>query len=153
MKIRPEDLFADLQDWNEGKGATFQEWLGCYGGIEYAVAFSTLFWPEFQVFHDCVFIASFCDEESFQTWLRCSKGDLAGVEAMVNHQHISDLFMNGSPEGTAEQLNYLGEVLKETWQAKLNLEFPDRRMVVDFYPAKADDLVAAQITFYTKRNV
>jgi hypothetical protein len=43
-------------------------------------------------------------------------------------------------------------VLKEIYAAKLAMEFPDRRFVVDFYQPPDQNLGEYQLTFYQARE-
>jgi hypothetical protein len=47
-------LIPELPDWNNGKGIDVESWIDCTGNFQLAVGYSTLFWPRFVEFEDCV---------------------------------------------------------------------------------------------------
>jgi len=73
------------------------------------------------------------------------------TEVTMNHQHILDLFPNTEESPTEEQVVYLGRVLKEVWQLKLDRDFPDRKMIVSFPEDQVDDIIEYEITFWQER--
>jgi len=46
---------------------------------------------------------------------------------------------------------YVGKLLKEVWQAKLNRDFPNRKITVSFPEDHEDDLLNYQVTFWQER--
>jgi hypothetical protein len=119
--------------------------------LQLAIAFSTLFWPRFVEFDDCVLFEDF-SAESFEGFMQQTKGNREAVERVMNHRHLVDLFTTavGDPveEPTPEQLDYLGNVLRETWQAKLARDFPHLTITVAFDRESPDDLLEYIVTFY-----
>jgi hypothetical protein len=67
---------------------------------------------------------------------------------MMNHRHIGDIFLSARDE-SQEVVAYIGELLRETWMAKLKQDFPGRQFTVEF-PRQFDiALVDPSITFYS----
>lgn len=150
MRSNPADfskLIPDLSKWNNGAGIDIRAWLGRAGNIELAIGYSSLFWPNFVEFEGCVFCAGF-SEESYRGFMRQCKGDRRKVEAVMNHRHIFDYFSHYQSDATAEQVQYLGRVLKEIWQAKLAADFPRRRFEVRFDEGLFKYLNDYQLTFW-----
>lgn len=77
-----------------------------------------------------------------------TRGNKRSVEAVMNHQHILDLFPNEKVQPSRDVLVYLGNLLKSMWSAKLAKDFPEREIVVDFSEEPHEDLLDYQITFY-----
>jgi hypothetical protein len=148
MPSKPDfnSLIPELKQWNNGDGISIDAWLQCIGSYEHAVAYGTLFWPEFTIHEDCVFFAGF-GTDSFNTWMEYTQGNKRSVEAVMNHQHIIDLFPNERVQPSRDMIIYLGNLLKSMWSAKLARDFPDRDIVVDFSEEPCEDLLDYQITF------
>ncbi|MFC7339670.1 hypothetical protein ACFQY0_20970 [Haloferula chungangensis] len=149
------DLITDLDDWESHNSCEIgpDGWLAGMGSFNLAVAFSSLFWPEFVTHDDCVFMAPFRDHDA-QNYQRLPTGcddDKTRTEVTLNNQHLLDLFPNEKARPTREQVIYLGRTLKDMWQLKLNRDFPDRRMVVSFPEDYSDDLMDYEITFWQER--
>lgn len=144
-------LIPELPNWNNGAGIDVGSWLSCNGTLQLAIAFSTLFWPRFVEFDDCVLFEDF-SIESFQGFMQQTKGNREAVERVMNHRHLVDLFTTavGEPaeEQTPEQLDYLGNVLRDIWQTKLARDFPNREVAVAFDRGAPDDLLEYIVTFY-----
>jgi hypothetical protein len=88
------------------------------------------------------------DEKIYADWLAHLKGDKTRVEATMNHRHICDLLPCPEPEPTREQITRVGNLLRETWSAKLRRDFPGERFIVQFSEEYQEDLVDYNITFF-----
>lgn len=89
---------------------------------------------------------------NYQSWLAKTQGDKKRVEAVMNHQHILDLFSRSHHERPTRQvLVYIGRLMKDILQNKLSRDFPDRTFVVEFAEDGVEDLVDYQVTFFQER--
>ena len=142
------DLIPELESWGDLNGHPCEPstWLCGVGSFDHAIAYTTLFWPEFVEHDGCVFIDDAPDIEDYKSWLKSTDGEKHRVESVLNHIHLADLFSGGKP--TVAQLEYLGEKIQRMWQAKANAEFPGRNVVVEFYRGSAEDLVEYQVTLF-----
>ena len=143
-------LIPSSADWNHGKGIDPETWLSFSGSFELAIAFGTLFWPEFTIHEDCVFLAPFTDasRKSYEGFMKQTKGHKRSVEAVMNHQHIVDLFQSADVPPTREQVLFIGRMLQDIWQTKLDRDFPDRPIRVSFPDDHSKDLLDYEITFF-----
>jgi hypothetical protein len=70
------------------------------------------------------------------------------IEGMMNHRHVGDIFLS-APSPSQEAVACVGELLRETWTAKLTRDFPGRQFTVEL-PRQFDiKLVDPSITFYS----
>ena len=80
----------------------------------------------------------------------------AGVESVMNHRHLMDLFSHAAgtvvTEPSCEQLEYLGCVLRDAWETKLSRDFPGRQFTVSFDRGAPDDLLGYIVTFWQPVN-
>ena len=145
-------LFPELRDWNEGKGITVSDWMNTIGNIPAAIAYSTLFWPEFVEYKGCI-LWSDADPANFEDWLTSLNGDRTRVEIVVNHRHITDFFLNDEAgKDSPDQVEYLGNLLQKIWTLKLQNDFPLSDVRVEFYWNDREATDDAQITVYCQRE-
>ncbi len=149
-------LITDLDEWESHNGFKIgpNGWLAGMGSFNLAVAFSSLFHPEFIIHDDCIFIAPFTQqsEKNYRSFQEMSEHDKCKTEVTMNHMHIIDLFPGSDDTPTREQILYLGRTLKDMWQLKLDRDFPDRNFVVSFPEDHTDDLYEYEITFWQERD-
>jgi hypothetical protein len=149
METKPDDLIPELQQWNNGLGIDLDGYLSCLGNYELAIAFANFFWPTF-VEHDGCILYGIPDAKNYADWKAVTNDNRTSIEVLLNHVHILDLFANVERVPTRDQIVYLGRQIKRMWSAKLNLDFPNHDIVVDFSEDCGDDLVEYQITFYQR---
>jgi hypothetical protein len=66
------------------------------------------------------------------------------LESLVNRRDVLELFEVAPPEPSNELLYTAGTVIREAWEARLRLKFPDRYFIVGFEYA----LPVCQLTFF-----
>lgn len=144
---RPDfnELIPEMKDWNNGKGIDIDSWIQCMANHKILVGCARILWPEFIEREGCIFLAhegQAIEEE----WLRRAKENKQAAEATANHIHLLHLFATEPP--TRELVLYVGRLLKEIWQVKLNRDFPDRKITV-FFPDRDDlELIDYELTFF-----
>lgn len=150
-----DELIPELPHWDGGGGIDIGSWINMIGRHDHAIAYSRIFWPEFVVEEGCVFLAGF-DPESFERVSEAVNGDKQSTEEWLNRTELLDLFLGHLNQGevvTAGVLEYLGNTLAQTWEAKLRMEFPEVDPVVRFQAGNADELASYEITFFLNRSV
>jgi len=146
------DLIPELKAWNDGKGIDMDDWIGCEGDHKHLIGYARILWPDFVEYDGCIFRGNGVAEENYQAFLTQTSGDKTRVEAVMNHQHIVDLFSRSHHERPSREIVlYLGRLMKEIWQVKLNHDFPGRKITVDFPEGDPGDLLEYQITFFQER--
>jgi len=145
-------LIPELKDWNNGNGIGIDGWTSCEGDHKHLIGYARILWPDFIEHDGCIFLGNSVDEDNYQAFLRRNNGDKTAVEAVMNHQHIVDLFSRSRHERpTREVILYIGRLMKEMWQTKLDSVFSGRRIRVNFPEDYLDDLLEYQITFFQER--
>ncbi len=147
----PSSMLAHMSKWNDGKGVSLDTWIGGLGNFDLAIGYSTLFWPEFQIVDEYI-LRKNASLEALRGFETNEKATPKSIEWVMNHLHIADIHLNGDVNATAEHCLYLGETLKEIYEAKLSWQFPDRPCEVEFYvPEDKDDLIQYQISFWQRK--
>lgn len=83
---------------------------------------------------------------NYRHWLGRAKENKKAAESTANHVHVLHLFATESP--TRELVLYVGRLLKEIWQVKLEHDFPERKFTV-FFPEEDNlELIDYEITFF-----
>ena len=118
-----------------------------------ALLYAHLFWPRFVVLHGMTFLLASVEDEADER--RISEAmrkwnDQTKVEESFNFVEIAALFGRRKGESEAEGDRVLAEVLVETWSAKLQRDFPDKRFRVVLVEATASEEVG--VTFYEERT-
>jgi len=148
----PDSMAGELAAWNNGKGISLEDWVGCEGNFRLAVGYISLFWPQFVTFEDYLLVKGFTVENlrGFES----QKGATAkSVEWVLNHVHLGSIQHLECPDISSDKLVLLGNTLKEIYQAKLNWQFPERPCIVEFYqPEDPDDFVGYQLSFWQKKH-
>jgi hypothetical protein len=152
-----EDLDSEFEKWglNKNDPDVLETWITSSGSLAGLAAYAEVLWPRFLEHQGCVIREGAFSEEGFTSWLKECKGDQTSVEAVMNHVHIRDLFaFTGDPEkdGSKPLIRYVGNLLKNVWAAKLAMDFPDRRIKVEFEDEELEDPVDYQIVVYTERQ-
>jgi len=126
-------IFQRYKQENEHWIPDFDLWsyLNLRADIDLAAAFSKLFWPDFVEIDGCVLLALHYERDNFEHWKEHFDGNRSATEAMINHVHIHDLFVNSASrvEYPAELKQYLGKVLLICWRHALEDAFPSRHFV------------------------
>jgi hypothetical protein len=129
---QPEMLFDFAL--SEGSRSVW-DLLGAKSGADLAVAFSSLFWPEFVEVEGCVLLRERYSPSQFQDWWKELGGDRSTVEGVVNHVHLWDLFDLDEEAVPDKAIRDLAQVLASTWRCALQHRFPRKafevRLILD----------------------
>jgi hypothetical protein len=148
----PASMKAELAAWNNGQGIDLESWVGCEGNFRLVVGYASIFWPKFIEFEDYIFVDGFLIDavRGFEAQNGITP---KSVEWHMNHLHIADIQYYGCPDVSKDKLIILGNTLKEIYEAKLKLNFPNKPCIVEFYePEDPEDLMQYQISFWQKKN-
>ena len=143
-------LIPGLPAWNNGAGIDPESWIGCYARYDLAIGYALLFWPDFVIYDECIFIRE-PDKKIYASWMEQCKGDKTRVEGVMNHRHIVDMFLNSETKPTKDVVRHIGHLLKDMWSCRLKRDFPDRPIKVEFFDDDSDDLVGYELTVFQKR--
>ena len=103
------------------------------------------------MYDDCIFREDI-SKKTYLEWRNSTNGNKTAIESVLNHLHIIDLFPNIDTTVTIDQIVFIGKKLKEMCQAKLNLDFPDRKITVVFDEIGHKDIEGYEITFFQERK-
>ncbi len=141
-------LIPEMNDWNNGKGIDIDSWIQCMANHKILVGCARILWPDFIEREGCIFLRR--DEGSYGEWLKRAKENRKIAEGTANHIHVLHLFATEPP--TRELLLYVGRLLKEIWQIKLNHDYPSRKIKV-FFPEEGDlELIDYELTFFQEEE-
>jgi hypothetical protein len=143
-------LIPDLKAWDDHNGGAIspEGWPSCMGSYTLAIAYATLFWPRFTEIQGMVFREG-VTESHVSGGMESTGNDTRVVETTINHLHVVDIQAGGSSEVASEiQVRFLGETLRAAWAAKLAIDYPDRKFVVEFLEGTPANLGQYQVLFY-----
>lgn len=153
----PESMKEELQAWNNGNGIDLASWIGCSGNFSLAVGYTTVFCPKFVEFEGYIFCRDEPVNEDFVQNIRGFESQEGSspksVEWVINHLHIADIHHRGCDDISADKLIHIGNSLKEIYEARLAMLFPDKPCEVKFYiPGNPDDFDEYQLSFWQKKH-
>lgn len=125
------DRLLDFQQWKKANGGNFSLWDYLFGvaNVEVALAFTKLFLPDFVEHEGGIFLSEVFDREIYKQWKAKLGNDITAIEQVINHQHIDDILSGTDKVGT-DNLFYLGQAIKQTWESRLKSVYPNRRFEV-----------------------
>ncbi|MDJ1014987.1 MAG: hypothetical protein QNJ35_00635 [Paracoccaceae bacterium] len=132
-RLVPFELAEELGRWNEGKGITIQEWTDAEGNFDLFFGYSTILWPRFELVNDCILTEGWTEKKLNALISGSYLADSRTIERELNQRNILYFHQMQTERATIEHMLHLGETLKETYTAKLNLDFPDRPCTVEFF--------------------
>ena len=149
----PDSMKAELAEWNGGKGIDLHGYVCGLGNFRLAVGYSTVFWPKFEAREQYILVEGSSDEIIHGFELQ-EKHNAQSVEAVLNHLHLEDIQACECDDISADKLLFLGQTLKEIYEAKLAWQFPDRPCTVKLYiPDDPSNYREYQITFWQNAHV
>jgi len=133
--------------WENGDSIDLLTWIDREGSYDLAVGYSELFWPKLEIKGKYLLRAG-CTDEELADWEKATGSNPKAIEAVINHVHLSDIHMHDDTGLTDDKMIFLGNRLKEIYEAKLIWQVPDRPCVVNFdIPEDGEEY---QITFWQK---
>jgi hypothetical protein len=117
--------------------------------LQLGYAFASLFWPDFVEVGSALLLAEKYSPEAYQQWFTYFAGDLEKVEAMINHTHTGDLFLNatGDNDLPSEVWTTFLDVLADCWRACVSARYPGEDIVVE-----TNDESGGEVTIYRRRD-
>jgi|SRR5580658_5664360 hypothetical protein len=141
------DLIPELKTWSPPISP--DTLAASEGRNPLAIGYLSVFWPSFVEYDGMVFLGETVEEASVSSWLATTKGDKRSVEATLNHLHVLDVQHPGAwRDATEPQIKFIGQALKEMWEAKLARDFPTKKFVVELIEGTSEKLEDYQVVFY-----
>jgi hypothetical protein len=144
-----EEIIPELKLWHQ-QGMEVSSFLISHASPDKFISYSEMFWPEFTEFDGCVFFAAGFSEKNYREWRR--QLEKKQTEAMLNHRHIHDFFLNAKEKPTRAATIFIGRLLKEIWGLKLSHDFPKRKFVVSFPEDYSDQLIDYEVSFFQESH-
>jgi hypothetical protein len=132
-----ERLIPELALWNDGRGIPISDWIFIEGRADHALAFQSMFWPEFQEIEGSV-LREPVDTDRFLGW-KATGASRAQIETAMNAYHFDMIFPRDETEPSlkAEQLQNLAKAMCGMLASKLKAEYPDREFAT--FVVEGDD--------------
>ena len=141
-------MVDELRAWNDGAGIPLETWVECEGSYKLAVGYAAALWPEFEAIDKYILIEG-RTKENILGFENQANSTPKGVECVLNHFHLADLHNHDDENLSADKLLFLGSIIKEMWEAKLQKQFPNRPCTVEFYvPDDPEELLEYQVSFW-----
>lgn len=120
----PESLSAWGKKWSPPIERAWLAYLSDHASADMVISVARLLFPSFVEYESGVFLETNFNEASYLNWMG-ELGDIERVEALINHQHVYDLFP--TPENTSEaSYQDVANLMAQTLHLALRECFPDR---------------------------
>lgn len=147
---------TDLHDYQSNYGGLtsyLREYAGKNLTGDVLIALTSVLFPSFRVYQDCVLWAEPFDighwePESFEKWKIHFDGDMEAVERMANHIHLSE-HLSVTKHLSDHNFRYFAQKLRLCWKCELERQFPDRKFRVSVEDDPDGDIT---ITFWQLRT-
>lgn len=144
----PISMSEELGAWDNGAGIPLETWAECQGNYKLAVGYAALLWPRFEAVGRYILLEG-KTKENIEGFERQEGASPKGVEWVLNHWHLADPHIQDHAQLSSDKLLFLGNIIKEMWEAKLRVQFPDRPCIVEFYvPEDPEELSEYQVSFW-----
>ncbi|PJE26456.1 hypothetical protein SAMN06297129_3804 [Pseudooceanicola antarcticus] len=138
----------ELGAWNNGDGIPLETWTAWEGNYKLAIGYAALLWPRFEAVGKYILVEG-AGKENIEGFENQVGSTAKGIETVLNHWHLTDLHHHDDDNLSADKLLFLGNIVKEMWEAKLRSQFPDRPCTVEFFiPDDPENLCEYQISFW-----
>ena len=122
----PNEINNKLSQWNNGEGINPSDWICCIGRYDHFIGYTQLIWPEFIEHEGRVYIKDFFNEEKLLQNID-NGASITQAQILLNCLDLSLLFDSAQEDVEDDTLLYLAKTLQESWLAKLNLNFPNKK--------------------------
>jgi hypothetical protein len=136
MELFENEIVQEYIMWEKANPKSFTWWnyVNMKADIKTALGFAKLFYPEVIEREGSIFIKDNFNIERYNQWKKFCNNDKYNMEKAMNSYEIKDFFhINTDYEDKYidEQIQALGNVLKEFWTLSFKERFPSRNIVVD----------------------
>jgi len=129
--------FDDLTDWDywsENPADSLADYAQKRANPEMLLGFAELMSPETVVHEGRVFFARSFSVELLERWKQTEtyrQGGLAAVQAVINHEHMSDFFYALRDRVSYDNFIYVAGAVGAAWKGRLEQAYPDRQFVLE----------------------
>jgi len=129
-----ESEFTDIEYWTDHPSEGFGDYALAHMNPEMLLGICELLAPETLVYEDRVYFARFFTPENLESWKATDTyraGGMRAVQAVINHEHMSDLFMVARDYLSGESFVRVAQTIGAAWKGHLEARYPDRTFVLE----------------------
>jgi hypothetical protein len=113
-----------------------------------AISTAMLFCPKFVLHNKGIFLDFKFSEKAFQAWDTHLKGDMVGIQKVINHVHITqDVALHAFENQSYQNLEFFGNALLKVWRSLISTQFPELNV---HYVGEKDEFEDFLITFWVE---
>ncbi|MFS0574797.1 hypothetical protein AB1K83_04135 [Sporosarcina sp. 179-K 3D1 HS] len=133
FKDEINEEFMGFKEVNEGD-FTWWNYVNMKSDIHTALGFAKFFYPDIVRVEGCFLLKDKFSQKNFRRWKEDSQNNKVTIEKMMNLYQVKDFFhINVNEEVTGDQIQALGEVLKQFWSLSFKDRFPNRNIIVSVF--------------------
>lgn len=128
------DDLTDIDFWSDNPGASLEDYAQAKLSPEMLLGLMQMMWPAALVHEDRVYLARSFSTDGIEQWKQTDTyrdGGMPAVQAVMNHVHVSDLFPTVADTVSAENFEFVAQVLGAAWRGRLETAFPNRRFLLE----------------------
>ncbi len=138
--------------YDGSSGLSVFDFIGQTVSVARAVAVGNLIWPRFEEVRGCILLADRHAAVSVDQWWDQLDGDRSGIESVLNHLHLWDVFTTDDDVDDGEAFRELASIMQAGWRSALASAYPGRTFEVTCTGLVADDSeYGPTVTFCSSR--
>lgn len=136
MELFNNEIVQEYIAWHRANPNNFTWWnyINMKADIKTALGFAKFFYPDIIEEDGCIFIKDCFNIEKYGQWKEICGSDKSTLEKAMNSYELKDFFhINTDYEDNYidEQIQALGNVLRQFWTLSFKERFPTRNIIVD----------------------
>lgn len=135
----PKSMEKELAQWNGGDGIDMGGWLNCSGNFSLATGYAMLFNPQFTEYKGYIALADdYKTEKDFSLpiyeFKHQDKDSIWAGKWVINQIFLDSIQHYDCDDKSEDKFMIIGNSLKEIYEAKLHLLYPQIPVKVEFNP-------------------
>lgn len=126
--------FIEFRKINENK-FSWWSYVNVKSDLNTALGFAKFFYPDIIEIEGCFLLKDKYSEKNFEMWKKDCRNNKRCIEKMMNLYQVRDFFHINVDENddTDEQIQTLGNIIKNFWSMSFNDRFKNRNIVVNLF--------------------
>jgi hypothetical protein len=134
--------------WEDQSAINLQQYVSFNIHPDDVLIVGKLFFPDIIEVNECVFLMDNYDKNVYQKIRTQYRDDNKLIERTINHIYIYDYFANCKDNIDNTTFEYVGNVLRFSWQIYFSKVFPEKEFVVEYNNDEQE--YGPTLTFYHK---
>lgn len=126
------------EQWSEPSKVGLADYISFNIHPEDAIILGSLFFPNLIEIDNCLLFETHFNYESYLRWKEELRGDRTGIEKMINHIHLYDVFAQCSEKVSDEVYDKIAIILQLSWNSYFHQKYSSKDIVVEYVNGEMD---------------